>query len=231
MSPPPVRTNLDERMSILRGMMDRFFQMVHEGYTTTYRETDREVAFQDSMELRNDAAAQAEHLAQELLLVLSLNQPLLSDLRIVAASLRSLDVLERLARHARDIANARRGWAERAKEGATFPHGINEGLDKMHQEVLELLMLARACFVEQESVPVERILELHSSVDLVFAETLEALLEESKSKVAGREGRLLLVTIARRLERSAYNLMRLFDLWNHAQTNQWIRFESMAHEN
>ena len=82
MSPPPVRTNLDERMSILRGMMDRFFQMVHEGYTTTYRETDREVAFQDSMELRNDAAAQAEHLAQELLLVLSLNQPLLSLIHI-----------------------------------------------------------------------------------------------------------------------------------------------------
>jgi len=225
-SPPPVRTNLDERMSVLRGMMERFFEMVHDAYSIAFQ-TDRiHEAVEESATLRDDAATHAERLAQELLLVLTLNQPLLQDLRIIAASLRSVDVLERLARHARDIAGLHRDWQERAKEGAAIPEDVNTGLHKMHSIVLDLLMMAKACHVDGDDVPVETILTLHRELNETFSVTIEHLLEESKSQVAGREGRLLLATTARRLERSGYNLMRLFDLWHHAKTNTWIRFES-----
>lgn len=226
MSPPPVRTNLDERMDVLRGMMERFFEMVHDAYSIAFQ-TDRiHEAVEESANLRDDAATHAERLARELLLVLTLNQPLLQDLRVIAASLRSVDVLERLARHARDIAELHRDWQDRAREGATIPEDVSSGLQKMHSIVLDLLSMAKACHIEGEDVPVDRILALHSELNETFGITIGHLLEESKSEVAGREGRLLLATSARRLERSGYNLMRLFDLWHHAKTNTWIRFES-----
>ena len=105
---PPIRTNLDARMGFIRNALEEFIRPVKQAYTMAINglSTDTEVDSKDVQKKRMKAQQRSEDLSQELLLVLTLNQPLLQDLRIVACYLRGIDVIERLARHARDIANA-----------------------------------------------------------------------------------------------------------------------------
>ena len=100
---PPVRTNLDQRMNLIKETMDEFFESITKEYKHAVNAVSNpsEVPVDKVLKLRERAQRQAEALSQELLLVLTLNQPLLQDLRVIAAYLRGVDVIERLARHAR----------------------------------------------------------------------------------------------------------------------------------
>lgn len=79
---PPVRTNLDQRMNLIKETMDEFFESITKEYKHAVNavSSPSEVPVEKVLKLRERAQRQAEALSQELLLVLTLNQPLLQDL-------------------------------------------------------------------------------------------------------------------------------------------------------
>ena len=221
---PPIRTNLDNRMNTLRSAISEFFDSVITSYNLAingienYNERDLEEIYK----LRKDAQKQAEHLSQDLLLVLTLNQPLLQDLRIIASYLRGVDVIERLARHARDVADA---LAQLNDIKDVNTHLLSE-ISSLGFETVELIEIMRNCLVEQEDVPEELLKKRWTKITELFSKITAEILEVQGQSVGGREGRILLNTISKRFERSCYNLMRLADLWHYAIENEWIHLES-----
>lgn len=225
--PPPIRTNLDARMNFIRDSLTDFIHPVKEAYSLAIEGISDSQHLDSALVQKNRMKAQrsGENLSQELLLVLTLNQPLLQDLRIIACYLRCVDVIERLARHARDIANAQESWyATSAK--SEIPVHLVEALSSLGKKVYTLIEQLEVCLIQQTSLP-ENLKESWLDIQAQFEEVSISILEEQKSNVAGREGRLNLNLIARRFERSAYNLMRLADLWHHALENEWIHLESI----
>ncbi len=224
---PPIRTNLDARMNIIRSALEEFIRPVKQAYTMTIKGITNvtELDAQVVQKKRMKAQRKAEDLSQELLLVLTLNQPLLQDLRIVACYLRGIDVIERLARHARDIANAQDSF-NASSDGAEIPEHLARSLTDLGLGVFAILEQLEVCLLQLTELP-SGLKDQWLSIQSLFEEISLSILEEQKSNVAGREGRLNLNLIARRFERSAYNLMRLADLWHHALENEWIHLEAI----
>lgn len=223
---PPIRTNLDNRMNTLRSAISEFFDSIISSYNLAINgiKNFNEGDLKEIYKLRKNAQKQAEYLSQDLLLVLTLNQPLLQDLRIIASYLRGVDVIERLARHARDIADAQALWHD--IEDTDTP--LLSELSSLGHETVGLIEIMRGCLVEQEGVPEELLKEKWITISELFAKISTEILEVQGQSIGGREGRILLNTMAKRFERSSYNLMRLADLWHYALENEWIHLESVA---
>ena len=223
---PPIRTNLDTRMNTLRSAISEFFDSVISSYNLAINgiENYNQRDLKEIYKLRKYAQLQAEDLSQDLLLVLTLNQPLLQDLRIIASYLRGVDVIERLARHARDVADAQAQLND-IKDVNT--HLLSE-IFSLGVETVELIEIMRDCLVEQEGVPEELLKKKWANINELFSKITAEILEIQAHSVGGREGRILLNTMAKRFERSSYNLMRLADLWHYALENEWIHLESMT---
>ena len=151
---PPIRTNLDARMGFIRNALEEFIRPVKQAYTMAINglSTDTEVDSKDVQKKRMKAQQRSEDLSQELLLVLTLNQPLLQDLRIVACYLRGIDVIERLARHARDIANAQDSFKASSID-SVIPKHLAESLTELGQNVFHLLEQLEVCLVQQTELP------------------------------------------------------------------------------
>lgn len=223
---PPIRTNLDNRMNTLRSAISEFFDSIISSYNLAINgiKNFNEGDLKEIYKLRKNAQKQAEHLSQDLLLVLTLNQPLLQDLRIIASYLRGVDVIERLARHARDIADAQALWHD--IEDTDTP--LLSELSLLGHETVALIEIMRGCLVDQEGVPEELLKEKWITISELFGKISTEILEVQGQSIGGREGRILLNTMAKRFERSSYNLMRLADLWHYALENEWIHLESVA---
>ena len=223
---PPIRTNLDNRMNTLRSAISEFFDSIISSYNLAINgiKNFNEGDLKEIYKLRKNAQKQAEYLSQDLLLVLTLNQPLLQDLRIIASYLRGVDVIERLARHARDIADAQALWHD--IEDTDTP--LLSELSSLGHETVGLIEIMRGCLVEQEGVHEELLKEKWITISALFAKISTEILEVQGQSIGGREGRILLNTMAKRFERSSYNLMRLADLWHYALENEWIHLESVA---
>mgnify|MGYP006251522161 FL=1 len=223
---PPIRTNLDNRMNTLRSAISEFFDSIISSYNLAINgiKNFNEGDLKEIYKLRKNAQKQAEYLSQDLLLVLTLNQPLLQDLRIIASYLRGVDVIERLARHARDIADAQALWHD--IEDTDTP--LLSELSSLGHETVALIEIMRGCLVDQEGVPEELLKEKWITISELFGKISTEILEVQGQSIGGREGRILLNTMAKRFERSSYNLMRLADLWHYALENEWIHLESVA---
>ena len=223
---PPIRTNLDNRMNTLRSAISEFFDSIISSYNLAINgiKIFNEGDLKEIYKLRKNAQKQAEYLSQDLLLVLTLNQPLLQDLRIIASYLRGVDVIERLARHARDIADAQALWHD--IEDTDTP--LLCELSLLGHESVALIEIMRGCLVDQEGVPEELLKEKWITISELFGKISTEILEVQGQSIGGREGRILLNTMAKRFERSSYNLMRLADLWHYALENEWIHLESVA---
>ena len=107
----PIRTGLDSRIEEVREELREYFMEAKLAYSEAikaFTKLDSEV-YSEVKKIRQHAREVNWDLTNNLLLILALNQPLMKDLRIVAAYLRSVDTIERLIRHARDIARITRG--------------------------------------------------------------------------------------------------------------------------
>ena len=151
---PPIRTNLDARMGFIRDALEEFIRPVKQAYMMAVDglSIETEVDSKDVQKKRMKAQQRAEDLSQELLLVLTLNQPLLQDLRIIACYLRGIDVIERLARHARDIANAQDSFKAFSKD-SEIPGHFAESLTELGQKVFAILNQMEVCLVQQTDLP------------------------------------------------------------------------------
>lgn len=222
---PPVRTNLDQRMNLLKGAMDDFFDSITKEYALAIESIDKpeHVPEKKVRKLRERAQRQAESLSQELLLVLTLNQPLLQDLRIIAAYLRGVDVIERLARHARDVSLTMVEWSGINTPGEDAP--LREELRQLGETVSGLIAALRNCLIREQEVDAELITSTWNSIQEQHQACTQTILEAQKDVTGGRNGRMLLSTVASRFERSGYNLTRLAGLWHYALENEWAHYE------
>ena len=78
----------------------------------------------------------------------------MKDLRIVATYLRSVDTVERLIRHARDIARSDRSLDENAEE---LPEVIVNSVLEMHKHLNGLLDTMSGCLTKGEELPIENV--------------------------------------------------------------------------
>ena len=217
----PIRTGLDERIDKVRADLSEYFDEAKMAYNETikaFTKLDSRV-YKEVKQIRKHAREVNWDLTNDLLLILALNQPLMKDLRIVATYLRSVDTIERLIRHARDIARSDRTLDENAEE---LPEVIVNSVLVMHKHLNVLLDIMNGCLTKGEELPIENVKSTWAMVREEHGKAVEALSSLKSDTMGGKVGRLEVVNIVSRVERSAYNLVRLGGLWHHALNNENI---------
>lgn len=149
---PPIRTGLDERMKSIQQELKEYFEEAQHVYADAidaFTKLDSQV-YSEAKAVRAKAREVNWDLTNNLLLILSLNQPLMKDLRIVATYLRAVDTVERLIRHARDIARSDRSIDENADE---LPDEIVQPVCDMHRSLNALIDITVECLTNGSEVP------------------------------------------------------------------------------
>jgi len=217
----PIRTGLDERMKSIQQDLKDYFEEARDVYSDAidaFTKLDREV-YSEAKKVRAKAREVNWDLTNNLLLILSLNQPLMKDLRIVATYLRAVDTVERLIRHARDIARSDRSLDENADE---LPSDIVDPVTSMHRSLNSLIDITIECLTNGGEVPADEVREHWKAVKASHAEAVAALSILKSDTLGGKAMRLEVINIVNRVDRSAYNIVRLNGMWHHALHNENI---------
>ena len=217
----PIRTGLDERMKSIQQDLRDYFEEARHVYSDAidaFTKLDREV-YSEAKKVRAKAREVNWDLTNNLLLILSLNQPLMKDLRIVATYLRAVDTVERLIRHARDIARSDRSLDENADE---LPSDIVDPVTSMHDSLNSLIDITIECLTNGGEVPADEVREHWKAVKAYHAEAVAALSILKSDTLGGKAMRLEVINIVNRVDRSAYNIVRLNGMWHHALNNENI---------
>ena len=217
----PIRTGLDERMKSIQQDLREYFEEAKDVYSNAidaFTKLDREV-YSEAKKVRAKAREVNWDLTNNLLLILSLNQPLMKDLRIVATYLRAVDAVERLIRHARDIARSDRSLDENADQ---LPSDIVDPVRSMHGSLNALIDITIECLTNGGEVPADEVREHWTAVKASHAEAVAALSILKSDTLGGKAMRLEVINIVSRVDRSAYNIVRLNGMWHHALNNENI---------
>ena len=218
---PPIRTGLDERMKSIQQELKEYFEEAQHVYADAidaFTKLDSQV-YSEAKAVRAKAREVNWDLTNNLLLILSLNQPLMKDLRIVATYLRAVDTVERLIRHARDIARSDRSIDENADE---LPDEIVQPVCDMHRSLNALIDITVECLTNGSEVPGDEVRALWSAVKASHAEAVTALSVLKSDAMGGKLARLEVINIVNSVDRSAYNIVRLNGMWHHALSNENI---------
>ena len=217
----PIRTGLDDRLKVVRDELKLYFAEAREAYSDAieaFTKLDSQV-YSEVKKIRQHAREVNWDLTNDLLLILALNQPLMGDLRVVAAYLRAVDTVERLIRHARDIARSDRSIDENADE---LPQVIVDAVLGMHMNMDDMVKIVANCLTEMEEIPADDVRSIWTSIKESQKKAVGALSSLDSETMGGKASRLEVVNIVSRVERSAYNVVRLASLWHHALNNENI---------
>jgi len=217
----PIRTGLDDRLKVVRDELKLYFAEAREAYSDAigaFTKLDSQV-YSEVKKIRQHAREVNWDLTNDLLLILALNQPLMGDLRVVAAYLRAVDTVERLIRHARDIARSDRSIDENADE---LPQVIVDAVLGMHTNMNDMVKIVSNCLTEMEEIPADEVRLIWTSIKESHKKAVDALSSLDSETMGGKASRLEVVNIVSRVERSAYNVVRLASLWHHALNNENI---------
>lgn len=217
----PIRTGLDDRLNLVRDELKNYFAEAKEAYSDAidaFTKLDSQV-YSEVKKIRQHAREVNWDLTNDLLLILALNQPLMGDLRVVAAYLRAVDTVERLIRHARDIARSDRSIDENADE---LPEVIVDAVIGMHANMDKLVTVVADCLTGMEEIPADDVRSIWISIKESHKKAVDALSSLDSETMGGKASRLEVVNIVSRVERSAYNVVRLASLWHHALNNENI---------
>ena len=217
----PIRTGLDDRLKVVRDELKLYFAEAREAYSDAieaFTKLDSQV-YSEVKKIRQHAREVNWDLTNDLLLILALNQPLMGDLRVVAAYLRAVDTVERLIRHARDIARSDRSIDENADE---LPQVIVDAVLRMHTNMDDMVKIVANCLTEMEEIPADDVRSIWTSIKESHKKAVGALSSLDSETMGGKASRLEVVNIVSRVERSAYNVVRLASLWHHALNNENI---------
>ena len=217
----PIGTGLDDRLNLVRDELKNYFAEAKEAYSDAidaFTKLDSQV-YSEVKKIRQHAREVNWDLTNDLLLILALNQPLMGDLRVVAAYLRAVDTVERLIRHARDIARSDRSIDENADE---LPEVIVEAVLGMHTNMDKLVTVVADCLTGMEEIPADEVRSIWTSIKESHKKAVGALSSLDSESMGGKASRLEVVNIVSRVERSAYNVVRLASLWHHALNNENI---------
>ena len=203
----PIRTGLDDRLNIVRDELKNYFTEAKEAYADAidaFTKLDSQV-YSEVKKVRQHAREVNWDLTNDLLLILALNQPLMGDLRVVAAYLRAVDTVERLIRHARDIARSDRSIDENADE---LPQVIVDAVLGMHTNMDKLVTVVANCLTEMEEIPADEVRSIWLGIKESHKKAVDALSSLDSETMGGKASRLEVVNIVSRVERSAYNVVR-----------------------
>jgi phosphate uptake regulator len=217
----PIRTGLDDRLNLVRDELKSYFAEAKEAYSDAidaFTKLDSQV-YSEVKKIRQHAREVNWDLTNDLLLILALNHPLMGDLRVVAAYLRAVDTVERLIRHARDIARSDRSIDENADE---LPEVIVDAVLGMHTNMDKLVTVVADCLTGMEEIPADEVRSIWTSIKGSHKKAVDALSSLDSETMGGKASRLEVVNIVSRVERSAYNVVRLASLWHHALNNENI---------
>ncbi|MFL2982639.1 MAG: PhoU domain-containing protein [Candidatus Poseidoniaceae archaeon] len=217
----PIRTGLDDRLKVVSNELKLYFAEAREAYSDAigaFTKLDSQV-YSEVKKIRQHAREVNWDLTNDLLLILALNQPLMGDLRVVAAYLRAVDTVERLIRHARDIARSDRSIDENADE---LPQVIVDAVLGMHTNMDDMVKIVANCLTEMEEIPADDVRSIWLSIKESHKKAVDALSSLDSETMGGKASRLEVVNIVSRVERSAYNVVRLASLWHHALNNENI---------
>ncbi|MEK9738844.1 MAG: PhoU domain-containing protein, partial [Euryarchaeota archaeon] len=134
----------------------------------------------------------------DILLVLSLNQPMMGDLRMISTFLRGSDTIERGMRHARDISQTSSLLANQLE------------IDK----------------IPQSGLNIEYISNKWEEIGNIWETCQEVISVTPGAEIGSKTGRLNLFRAISRMERTGYNFVRFADHWHHALNNEWISIEN-----
>ena len=208
-------------MSLVRDELKKYLAEAKEAYSDAidaFTKLDSQV-YSEVKKIRQHAREVNWDLTNNLLLILALNQPLMGDLRVVAAYLRAVDTVERLIRHARDIARSDRSIDENADE---LPEVIVDAVIGMHTNMDKLVTVVADCLTGMEEIPADEVRSIWASIKEAHNKAVDALSSLDSETMGGKASRLEVVNIVSRVERSAYNVVRLASLWHHALNNENI---------
>ena len=217
----PIRTGLDDRLKVVRDELKLYFAEAREAYSDAieaFTKLDSQV-YSEVKKIRQHAREVNWDLTNDLLLILALNQPLMGDLRVVAAYLRAVDTVERLIRHARDIARSDRSIDENADE---LPQVIVDAVLGMHMNMDDMVKIVANCLTEMEEIPADDVRSIWTSIKESHKKAVGALSSLDSETMGGKASRLEVVNIVSRVERSAYNVVSHASLWHHALNNENI---------
>ena len=217
----PIRTGLDQRIKSVQIELKEYFEEakhIYDDAIEAFTKLDSQV-YSEAKRARAKAREINWDLTNDLLLILALNQPLMQDLRIIATYLRAVDTVERIIRHARDIARSDRSIDEDADE---LPLEIVEPVFEMHQHLNHLIDITIVCLTEGKEVPADEVRAHWVEVKNFHAKAVAALSSLKSDTMGGKAARLEVVNIVNRVDRSAYNIVRLNGMWHHALNNENI---------
>ncbi|MDA0715401.1 MAG: hypothetical protein O2866_04720 [archaeon] len=215
----PIRTGLDQRIKSVQKELKDYFEDAKHIYNDAieaFTKLDSQV-YDEAKRTRAKAREINWDLTNDLLLILALNQPLMQDLRIIATYLRAVDTVERIIRHARDIARSDRSIDENVDE---LPQEIVEPVLDMYQHLNRLIDITIACLIEGNEVPADDVRAHYIEVKKSHAKAIAATSSLESNTMGGKEARFEVVKIINRVERSAYNIVRLNGMWHHALHNE-----------
>ena len=223
----PVRTGLDNRIMTVAGRIDDFGKLGRQTYELAMETLEGNNRSNEIQRNREKARKLMSELSDDLLLILTLNQPLSKDLRVIASYMRAIDVLERTVRHARDVGSAAEDIVGTKVLGENLSNDFLSSIRKMYSHIVEIDNHVFSSMVELIDVDLDLCKNHFEELREITRKTNEIILELKGKNVGGREGRILHLKIINRMERTVYNLIRLCEVWHHAMTTDWVTIEEL----
>ena len=92
----------------------------------------------------------------------------------------------------------------------------------MHGSLNALIDITIECLTNGGEVPADEVREHWTAVKTSHAEAVAALSILKSDTLGGKAMRLEVINIVSRVDRSAYNIVRLNGMWHHALNNENI---------
>ena len=223
----PVRTGLDERLDQLRNQLVedanelmRIYSVAVDSLISLDVENVNQV-----LTARYEARKIFWERTGDILLVLSLNQPMMGDLRMISTFLRGSDTIERGMRHARDISQTSFLLANEL-EIDKIPHDLIDLIQTMNKLLMDMISNIFDSINSKSGLNIEYISDKWEEIGNIWETCQEVISVTPGAEIGSKTGRLNLFRAISRMERTGYNFVRFADHWHHALNNEWISIEN-----
>tara|TARA_B100002019_G_C21266111_1_gene599533 strand:+ start:2481 stop:3158 length:678 start_codon:yes stop_codon:yes gene_type:complete len=223
----PVRTGLDERLDQLRNQLVddanelmRIYSVAVDSLISLDVDNVNQV-----LAARDEARKVFWERTGDILLVLSLNQPMMGDLRMISTFLRGSDTIERGMRHARDISQTSSLLANEL-EIDKIPHDLIGLIQTMNKLLMDMISNIFDSINSKSGLNIEYISNKWDEIGNIWETCQEVISVTPGAEIGSKPGRLNLFRAISRMERTGYNFVRFADHWHHALNNEWISIEN-----
>lgn len=223
----PVRTGLDERLEQMREHLIEDASELMKIYEISINcLISLDVEHVDKvLKARKKAKLNFWERTGDILLVLSMNQPMMGDLRMISTYLRGADTIERGIRHARDISQT--SLILKNQVGINnIPSNLVNLIQIMNEQLIDLISNIFESINSKTELDVDYISNKWGEIGETLESCQEVISQTPGSEIGSKIGRLNLFRAVSRIERTGYNFVRFADLWHYALNNEWISIEN-----